>query len=146
MSCSCVHGEEHRPFSCPNVLSAKERHTWLLFQRHGCVLDGHGEKSSLPYTSSLRWAAGALACSEEGSREAWVVAEGASRRAGVGAVPGARDSVSSRCPGTRPALLHTFQAHFGMCIYIFSAFPGGHALKRGDRECEVSELSLLTLH
>lgn len=125
-----------------NVLYAKARHTWLLFQRHECLLDGYGEKSNLPYTLLLRWAARALACSEEGSREAWVVAEGAPRRA----FPGARDSVSSRCPGTRPALLHVFQAHFGMCICIFSAFLGGHALKRGDCEFEVSELSLLTLH
>lgn len=93
-----------------------------------------GEKHHLPYTSFLRRATRALTRSEEGSRDAWVVAEGDPRQAGAGVTkghncPSALDSVSSRCPETLLAWLHVLQAHFGVCIYIFSAVLGGHGLK-----------------
>ena len=86
-------------------------------------------------------------CSEEGGGEARVVAEGS----GVGVIKEGSCPRGSRqrlikTPWNSPSLLQMFQAHFGSCIYIFSAFLGGRALKPGDCEFEISELGWLTLH
>lgn len=86
-------------------------------------------------------------CSEEGGGEARVAAEGA--RVGVikgGSCPRGSRQRLIKTPWNSPSLLQMFQAHFGTCIYIFSVFLGGRALKPGDCESEVSELGWLILH
>lgn len=132
------------------IICQRETHLELLFQKDTCVPCGFGEKHNLPSMVLLRWATRALVFWRRQQRSTGGC-RGRSRCAGVGVIkgpscPGAPDSFSSRCPGTPPSLLQMFQVHFGTCIYIFSVVLEGRALKWGDCEFEVSDLSLPTLH